>query len=68
MHFDIKLNKSSKKRFGSHWGFFLEGTFLEILKLKNPYKIASSLLNTITFLKKDVKQLNTKVNVHLGYY
>ena len=26
--------------------------FLEIFKLKNPYKIASSLSNAMTFLKK----------------
>ena len=36
-------------------GFFYRGAvFLEIikLKLKNPYKIVSSLSNAITFLKK----------------
>ena len=42
--------------FWLHWGFFLEGqkgsSFLEILKLKNPYKITSSLSNAIRFLKK----------------
>ena len=59
MHFDIKSNINSKKQkqkkpcFGSHWGFILESQFfLEILKLKSPYKIASSLSNDITFLKK----------------
>ena len=35
-----------------HWGFFVEGlNFLESLKLKNPYKITSSLSKAIRYLK-----------------
>ena len=44
MHVDVS--------FEPHWGFFLEGSFLEIVKLKNPNEIVSSLSNVITFLEK----------------
>ena len=56
---DLKIGNTERlsitkiqKSFGPHWGFFLEGQFLEILKLKNPQKIASPLSNAIKFLKK----------------
>ena len=52
MPFDIKLNQ----RFLCPIGAFLWGNFLGIPKLTNPYKIASSLSNAITFLEKDLKQ------------
>ena len=45
MHFNIKSNKNLKN-------VFRRVGFLEILEFKNPYKIASSLSNAITFLKK----------------
>ena len=54
MHFDIKSNiKIKKKMFWAPLGLFSKRVvFLEILKLKNPYKIASFFSNAITFLKK----------------
>ena len=53
MHFDLKSNKNSKKMFWAPLGLFSRRVvFIEILKLKNPYKIASSLSNATTFLKK----------------
>ena len=57
MHFDIKLNRNSKKKF--FWApleyFCRRVVFLEILKLKKPYKIASSLSNAEKTVK-DVRQ------------
>ena len=59
MHFDIKLKKNSKKK-KNVWVplefYYRRVVFLDILKSKNAYKIASSLSNAITFLKKYVKQ------------
>ena len=54
MHFEIKLNKNlnEKKMFWAPLGLISRRVvLLEILKLKNLYKIASSLRNAITFLK-----------------
>ena len=59
MYFDIKSNKSSKKMSWVLLGLFSRKVvFVEVLKLKNLYKIASSLSNAITFLKK---MLNNKI-------
>ena len=53
MHIDMKSTKKFKKVFWAPLGLFAKRiVFLEILKLKSPYKIASSLSNAITFLKK----------------
>ena len=55
MRFGIKSSKNSKRKkffFGLHWGLFLEENFLEVLQLKNSYKIAIYLSNAIKFLKK----------------
>ena len=73
MHFDIKLNKNFlKKSSEPYWGFFSRRVvFLEILKLKNPYKIASSLLNVITFLRKmynnEIQKLMSVWVINLGH-
>ena len=50
MRFDINWNKNSKKKkIGDPLGLFSRRVvFLEILKLKNPCKIGSSLSNAIT--------------------
>ena len=57
MHFDIKLNRNSKKKiFWAPLEYFCRRVvFLEILKLKKPYKIASSLSNAEKTVK-DVRQ------------
>ena len=53
MHFDLKSNKNSQKMFWAPLDLFSRRVvFIEILKLKNAYKIASSSSNAITFLKK----------------
>ena len=56
MHLDIKLNKNSKKKkkmLSTPLGLFSRrAVFLEVLELSNPYKIATSLSNAITFLQK----------------
>ena len=60
MHFYIKLNKNSKKKKRkTFWAplrhFSRRVVFLEILKLKKPYEIASSLSNAITKRCKTIK-------------
>ena len=72
MHFDIKSNKNSEKNVFDSIGFFSRRVvFLEILKLKNPYKIASSLLNFITFLRKmynnEIQKLMSVWVINLGH-
>ena len=53
MHFDLKSNESFLKNvLGPIGAFYLKASFLEILKLENRYKKASSLSNVLTFLKK----------------
>ena len=72
MHFDIKSNKNSEKNVFDSIGFFSRRVvFLEILKLKNLYKIASSLLNVITFLRKmynnEIQKLMSVWVINLGH-